>query len=212
MALSLWLSLALVCMMGAMSPGPSLAVVLKHSLSGGMKNGMLAALSHGFGVGLYAAASLLGLGALMLQFPTVYQFLVYLGAAYLAYLGLKILFSKPNDSELNIQQSDMSSSKALQDGFAIAFLNPKLAIFFLALFSQFIDPENLTLNIGVIMCLTVFVIDTGWYLLVALLTEVSKKRFGFTKSSPWLDKILAVVFIGLAIRAVSYTHLRAHET
>ena len=202
MALSLWFSLALVCMMGAMSPGPSLAVVLKHSLSGGMKNGMLAALSHGFGVGLYAAASLLGLGALMLQFPTVYQFLVYLGAAYLAYLGLKILFSKPNDSELNIQQSEVSSSKALQDGFAIAFLNPKLAIFFLALFSQFIDPENLTLNIGVIMCLTVFVIDTGWYLLVALLTEVSKKRFGFTKSSPWLDKILAVVFIGLAIRVV----------
>lgn len=202
MALSLWLSLALVCMMGAMSPGPSLAVVLKHSLSGGMKNGMLAALSHGFGVGLYAAASLLGLGALMLQFPTVYQFLVYLGAAYLAYLGLKILFSKPNDSELNIQQSDMSSSKALQDGFAIAFLNPKLAIFFLALFSQFIDPENLTLNIGVIMCLTVFVIDTGWYLLVALLTEVSKKRFGFTKQNIWLDRLLGAVFIALVIKVV----------
>ena len=202
MALSLWFSLALVCMMGAMSPGPSLAVVLKHSLNGGMKNGMLAALSHGFGVGLYAAASLLGLGALMLQFPTVYQFLVYLGAAYLAYLGLKILFSKPNDSELNIQQSDMSSSKALQDGFAIAFLNPKLAIFFLALFSQFIDPENLTLNIGVIMCLTVFVIDTGWYLLVALLTEVSKKRFGFTKQNIWLDRLLGAVFIALAIKVV----------
>lgn len=156
MALSLWFSLALVCMMGAMSPGPSLAVVLKHSLNGGMKNGMLAALSHGFGVGLYAAASLLGLGALMLQFPTVYQLLVYLGAAYLAYLGLKILFSKSNDSELQVQKSAVSSSKALQDGFAIAFLNPKLAIFFLALFSQFIDPENLTLNIGIIMCLTVF--------------------------------------------------------
>ena len=202
MALSLWLSLALVCMMGAMSPGPSLAVVLKHSLSGGMKNGMLAALSHGFGVGLYAAASLLGLGALMLQFPTVYQFLVYLGAAYLAYLGLKILFSKPNDSELNIQQSEVSSPKALQDGFAIAFLNPKLAIFFLALFSQFIDPENLTLNIGVIMCLTVFVIDTGWYLLVALLTEVSKKRFGFTKQNIWLDRLLGAVFIALAIKLV----------
>ncbi|MFP3352398.1 LysE family translocator [Pseudoalteromonas sp. SIMBA_153] len=202
MALSLWLSLALVCMMGAMSPGPSLAVVLKHSLSGGMKNGMLAALNHGFGVGLYAAASLLGLGALMLQFPTVYQFLVYLGAAYLAYLGLKILFSKPNDSELNIQQSEVSSSKALQDGFAIAFLNPKLAIFFLALFSQFIDPENLTLNIGVIMCLTVFVIDTGWYLLVALLTEVSKKRFGFTKQNIWLDRLLGAVFIALAIKVV----------
>lgn len=202
MALSLWFSLALVCMMGAMSPGPSLAVVLKHSLNGGMKNGMLAALSHGFGVGLYAAASLLGLGALMLQFPTVYQFLVYLGAAYLAYLGLKILFSKPNDNELQVQKSAVSSSKALQDGFAIAFLNPKLAIFFLALFSQFIDPENLTLNIGIIMCLTVFVIDTGWYLLVALLTDMSKKRFGFTKQNVWLDRLLGMVFIALAIKVV----------
>ncbi|GAA81308.1 export protein [Pseudoalteromonas sp. BSi20495] len=188
--------------MGAMSPGPSLAVVLKHTLSGGMKNGMLAALSHGIGVGLYAAASLLGLGALMAQLPTLYQILVYLGAAYLAYLGLKILLAKPINNELQVQKSEVSASKALQDGFAIAFLNPKLAIFFLALFSQFIDPQNLTLSIGIIMCLTVFVIDTGWYLLVAVLTEVSKNRFGFTKQNPWLDKILGVVFIALAIRVV----------
>ncbi|MDN3489168.1 MULTISPECIES: LysE family translocator [unclassified Pseudoalteromonas] len=202
MTFSLWFSLVAICMMGAMSPGPSLAVVLKHSLNGGMKNGMLAALSHGFGVGLYAAASLLGLGALMLQFPTVYQFLVYLGAAYLAYLGLKILFSKPSADELQIAQQSGNSKQALQDGFAIAFLNPKLAVFFLALFSQFIDPVNLTFQVGMIMCLTVLLIDTGWYLLVAALTELSKKRFAFTKSSPWLDKILAVVFIGLAIRVV----------
>lgn len=202
MVLSVWLSLALVCIMGAMSPGPSLAVVLKHTLSGGMKNGMLAALSHGVGVGLYAAASLLGLGALMVQFPNVYQLLVYLGAAYLAYLGIKILLAKPSNNELQVQKSEVSALKALQDGFAIAFLNPKLAIFFLALFSQFIDPQNLTLSIGIIMCLTVFVIDTGWYLLVALLTEVSKNRFGFTKQNPWLDKVLDAVFIALAIKVV----------
>ena len=202
MTLAAWFSLVLVCMMGAMSPGPSLAVVLKHTMSGGMKNGMLAALSHGVGVGLYAAASLLGLGTLMAQFPTVYQVLVYLGAGYLAYLGLKILLAKPNNDELQVQKSEISAVKALQDGFAIAFLNPKLAIFFLALFSQFIDPQNLTLSIGIIMCLTVFVIDTGWYLLVAVLTEVSKNRFGFTKQNLWLDKILSVVFIALAIKVV----------
>ncbi|MBB1306280.1 LysE family translocator [Pseudoalteromonas sp. SR43-5] len=202
MTFTVWLSLAAICMMGAMSPGPSLAVVLKHSLNGSMKNGMLAALSHGTGVGLYAGASLLGLGALMMQFPTVYQILVYLGAAYLAYLGIKILLAKPSNNELEVQKSEVSAGQALQDGFAIAFLNPKLAIFFLALFSQFIDPQLLTLSVGIIMCLTVFVIDTGWYLLVALLTEVSKNRFGFTKQSPWLDKILGVVFIALAIKVV----------
>lgn len=202
MTLSLWLSLVAVCMMGAMSPGPSLAVVLKHSLHGSMKNGMLAAISHGVGVGFYAAASLLGLGALMLQFPTVYQVLVYLGAAYLVYLGIKILLAKPSADELQIAQQSGNGKQALQDGFAIAFLNPKLAVFFLALFSQFIDPEKLTFQVAMIMCLTVFLIDTGWYLIVAALTEFSKKRFAFTKSSPWLDKILAVVFIGLAIRVI----------
>ncbi|MEM6511121.1 MAG: LysE family translocator [Pseudomonadota bacterium] len=202
MTLTEWLSLVLICVMGAMSPGPSLAVVLKHSLHGGMKNGMLAALSHGIGVGFYACASLLGLGALMTQLPMLYQVLVYGGAAYLAYLGIRILLSKPSSQTLNVEQTKPSPRSALQDGFAIAFLNPKLAVFFLALFSQFIDPENLTLQVGLIMCLTVFLLDTGWYLLVALLTEISKKRFGFTKANPWFEKLLGVIFIALAVRVV----------
>ncbi|WOC26038.1 LysE family translocator [Pseudoalteromonas sp. N1230-9] len=202
MTLPLWLSLVAVCIMGAMSPGPSLAVVLKHSLHGGMKNGMLAALSHGIGVGFYACASLLGLGALMTQLPTLYQVLVYGGAAYLAYLGIRILLVRSSSQTLNVEKAKPSPRAALQDGFAIAFLNPKLAIFFLALFSQFIDPENLTFQVGVIMCLTVFVLDTGWYLLVALLTEISKKRVGFTKANPWFEKLLGVIFIALAVRVV----------
>ncbi len=202
MTLTEWLSLVLICVMGAMSPGPSLAVVLKHSLHGGMKNGILAALSHGIGVGFYACASLLGLGALMTQLPTLYQVLVYGGAAYLAYLGIRILLAKPSSQTLNVEQAKPSPRSALQDGFAIAFLNPKLAVFFLALFSQFIDPESLTLQVGLIMCLTVFVLDTGWYLLVALLTEISKKRFGFTKANPWFEKLLGIIFIALAVRVV----------
>ncbi len=202
MTLTEWLSLVLICIMGAMSPGPSLAVVLKHSLHGGMKNGMLAAVSHGVGVGFYACASLLGLGALMTKLPTLYNVLVYGGAAYLAYLGIRILLAKPSSQAVKVEQAIPSQRAALQDGFAIAFLNPKLAVFFLALFSQFIDPENLTLQVGLIMCLTVFVLDTGWYLLVALLTELSKKRFGFTKANPLFEKLLGMIFIALAVRVV----------
>ena len=167
MTFSVWLSLVVICMMGAMSPGPSLAVVLKHSIHGSMRNGMLSALSHGIGVGFYAAASLLGLGTLMLQFPTVYQVLVYLGAAYLAYLGFKILLAKPCDDELQVAQQSGSAKQAMQDGFAIAFLNPKLAIFFLALFSQFVD-VNASWQQKVIMVATVGGIDTLWYCLVAI--------------------------------------------
>lgn len=202
MTVGTWVSLVLVCMLGAMSPGPSLAVVLKHSLHGSMKNGMLAAVSHGIGVGIYAAASLLGLGALMMQFPTVYKLLVYLGAAYLAYLGIRILTTTTSKTGFAKVPVHESSTQAIRDGFAIAFLNPKLAIFFLALFSQFINPETITITIGMIMCLTVLVIDTGWYLLVAMFTEFSKSKFGLTDQTFWLDKILGVVFIGLALRVV----------
>ena len=202
MTVTTWLSLVLVCMIGAMSPGPSLAVVLKHSLNGGLKNGMLAAISHGIGVGLYAADSLLGLGGLMMKFPNVYQALVYLGAAYLAFLGIKILTTQSTKTNLNVTSRSESPIKAIQDGFAIAFLNPKLAIFFLGLFSQFIDPDSMTITIGIIMCLTVFIIDTGWYMIVAIVTEISKSRFGFTNHNPWLDKVLGIVFVGLAIRVV----------
>ncbi len=138
----------------------------------------------------------------MTQLPTLYQVLVYGGAAYLAYLGIRILLARPSSQTLHVEKAKPSPRAALQDGFAIAFLNPKLAVFFLALFSQFIDPENLTFQVGLIMCLTVFVLDTGWYLLVALLTEISKKRFGFTKANPWFEKLLGVIFIALAVRVV----------
>ena len=119
MTLTEWLSLVLICIMGAMSPGPSLAVVLKHSLHGGMKNGMLAAVSHGVGVGFYASASLLGLGALMTKLPTLYNVLVYGGAAYLAYLGIRILLAKPSSQAVKVEQAIPSQRAALQDGFAI---------------------------------------------------------------------------------------------
>src|SRR6056297_690961 len=69
MPLSLWFSLAAVCAMGAMSPGPSLALVLRHTLGGGRLPGIAAALAHALGVGFYALLTVWGLGALIVRFP-----------------------------------------------------------------------------------------------------------------------------------------------
>ncbi|BBI63410.1 hypothetical protein HSBAA_47160 [Vreelandella sulfidaeris] len=91
MPLTLWLSLAAICAMGAMSPGPSLALVLRHTLGGGRFNGVTAAIFHTLGVGFYALLTVWGLGALIAGFPLLFQLITWSGAAYLAWLGVKAL-------------------------------------------------------------------------------------------------------------------------
>ncbi|KAF7764235.1 hypothetical protein PCIT_b0177 [Pseudoalteromonas citrea] len=202
MELSTWLSLAFICVVGAMSPGPSLAVVLRHSLYNSATHGIVASVSHGLGVGLYAGLSLLGLASIINHFPLLYMALVYGGAAYLAYMGIRILMSQSSALEVSEHHSSHSYRQAAQDGFAIAFLNPKLAIFFVALFSQFIDPEVMTLAVGFIMCATVLVIDTMWYFIVSIGSAKARDKFDLTKKQTFIDKILGVAFLLLALRVV----------
>ena len=89
MTLFTWLSLALVCLLGAMSPGPSLAIVVRHSVISGTRAGVICALSHGFGIFLWAALMVSGLGALLLAQPTWFDGLRVLGAGFLLYLGCR---------------------------------------------------------------------------------------------------------------------------
>ena len=91
MPLTLWLSLAAVCALGAMSPGPSLAMVLRHTLGGGRTPGVIAGLTHAMGVGLYALLTVWGLGAVISRQPMLFMVITWGGAAYLACLGIKAL-------------------------------------------------------------------------------------------------------------------------
>ena len=132
MELHLWLSLVAICIMGALSPGPSLALVVKNSLHGGRNQGYATAISHGVGVALYAAFTVTGIGLIIVNSPVLYSIIQYAGAAFLVYLGIKALMSKKTE----ITFGDLDSEKTQKvngwrDGFLIAFLNPKLAIFFL---------------------------------------------------------------------------------
>jgi threonine/homoserine/homoserine lactone efflux protein len=201
MELGLWLSLAGICAVGAMSPGPSLAVVLSHSMAQGLKHGLIASIAHGIGVGIYAALAVVGLAGLIQQFPIAYKALLFGGAIYLVYLAYNIL--KAGKSKFSFDKASSTSSLfAARDGFAIAFLNPKLAIFFLALFSQFIDPETITVYQGIIMCLTVFTIDTLWYCIVSVITSKVNQKFDLTRYAHIINKLLAFAFLLLALRVL----------
>ena len=93
MPIELWISLVSICLLGAMSPGPSLAVVLTATLGHGRGGGYRAALAHGVGVGLYGLLTVTSLALLITRTPTLYLALQLAGAAYLVYLGQALLRS-----------------------------------------------------------------------------------------------------------------------
>ncbi|MEW6990254.1 LysE family translocator [Colwelliaceae bacterium 6441] len=205
MEFHLWLSLALICAMGALSPGPSLAVVVKNTLFGGPKQGYATAISHGCGVALYAALTALGIGVVIVQSPILFSIIQYAGAAFLVYLGIKALLSKKQSVEIGPTEAEKQTTQQAingwRDGFLIAFLNPKLAIFFLALFSQFVD-ANASMEQKLIMVSTVGIIDTLWYLLVAFMFSRGPVLEKLKRNSHIIDKMTGSFLILLAARVV----------
>ena len=99
MELTSWLALAAICVMGAISPGPSLALIIRNTVQGGQGHGVATALGHGLGVGIYALVTALGLSILITQTPILFDLIRYGGAAFLAWLGVKALLAKPVSGE-----------------------------------------------------------------------------------------------------------------
>ncbi len=198
MTLFEWASLAAVCLLGAMSPGPSLAVVVKQTLHGGAGAGVRAGAAHGFGVALYAVAVVSGLAVMITTSPGLFAALQYAGAGFLAWLGIKSLRSQPGQEET---ASSKAAGNPVVEGFAVAFLNPKLAIFFLALFSQFLD-VTASITEKVLMVVTMGVIDGGWYCGIALLLARPALLPRLQAARVTIDRVFGVILLGLALRIV----------
>lgn len=194
-----WLTVVSICMLGAMSPGPSLAVVLKQTLAGGRSNGIVVALTHGLGIGVYALLSIFGLAALITASPVAFTALQWGGALYLAWLGMKGLRARANP---NAELPDVpTTASAARDGFLVVFLNPKVAVFFIALFSQVVGADTSVLaKLG--YAATAMVIDGGWYLVVAWLFSTPAWLDRLKRHSVWFERVFGVILVGLAGRLV----------
>jgi threonine/homoserine/homoserine lactone efflux protein len=199
MTFTIWLSLFTICMLGAMSPGPSLAMVAKHSLAGGRNNGISTAWAHAFGIAIYALITLLGLAVLLHQSPLLFKGLSYAGALYLAYLGFKALGSKNGVAEKLESGKAVSIRESARDGFLISMLNPKIALFFIALFSQFVIVGD-ALSSKAIIVLTPFVVDGLWFTFIAFILSNSKLLYKLRSRAVLIDRISGIVLIALAIR------------
>lgn len=201
MDLSSYLALVTIAFMGAVSPGPSLALVIRNTVQGGKGYGVATALGHGVGVGIYALLTALGLSMLLSTSPLLFDLIRYTGAAFLAYLGVKSLLAKPADPNAPVVVHQSKGHQGAAEGFLIAFLNPHLALFFIALFSQFVHTDT-GLNQALLMMFTVGTIDAAWYCLVAVVLSAGPVLAWLRQKGHWIDRVSGVVLLALAVKAV----------
>lgn len=194
-----WLLLASVCALGAMTPGISLAIITRHTLQGGPKAGAIAGLTHALGVGLWAIATVAGLGVLFAHFPSLEMALSVGGALCLLWMASKSWQAgkQPPPATLDTPSTQALHAAAI-DGFNIAFLNPKVALFFLALFSQFLHSE-LSLTARTQMVLTSMSIDGLWYIFVALTLGRSRLLPWLREHHHWVERSAAVLLVVVAV-------------
>ena len=123
----------------AITPGPGIAYVVARTVSGGRKEGLASCIGTGLGGLIHVMASALGVSLIIAQSAFAFSVVKYVGAAYLFYLGFRMLFSK-NAAPMVGEISPQGVRRAFLEGIAVEALNVKTALFFLAFLPQFTNP------------------------------------------------------------------------
>ena len=108
---SAWLSLFAICALGAISPGPSLATVMKSTVQGSKTHGLTTAIAHALGVGIYAFLVAAGIGVVITESPLLFKSITWGGAAYLMWLGIKSIQSQTSLSDGTNFTSTLTSNR-----------------------------------------------------------------------------------------------------
>jgi len=165
MTFFVWSQFAIVCIAGAMSPGPSLAIVIRNNVNFNRLAGILTSIGHGIGIGVYATLAVLGLGLILQTNQTVFMIIQIIGLVLLFLFGLMFVFQKNKQDKKEEKQSQLNS---FLQGFTIAIINPKILIWFTAVYSQFIAIDA-SFYFNSILVLTASLIDAIWYIIVSIL-------------------------------------------
>ncbi|MAR37372.1 MAG: hypothetical protein CL715_03335 [Chloroflexi bacterium] len=195
MSTFLWIQLIVTCFLGAVSPGPSLLLIVKNSISYGKTNGIITGIAHGLGIFIYAILTILGIAFLYTKYPILIKIISFSLVLYLIYISCKIFFT---EEEIDLEKDNKQKyNQNFTDGFMIAFLNPKITIFFGALFSQFVNDELTNLE-KFQMAFAASFIDMIWYTFVSLIVGNSLIRKNFNNTKVF-NKISSIILIFISI-------------
>ena len=200
MTLTTWTLLASACLAGAASPGPSIALLSKTVLDGGRRAGVIFGLAHGLGIFLYAFLVAFGLSITLSFVPFLIDLLNVAGLVFLLWLAYVMLSSSFARSEPDKQKFQISNTLFgnFGSGFLIVFLNPKIALFFLAIFTQFVGDAS-SFQEKAIMVSTATIIDTSWYIFLTFIIALPKFRKFLQLRARSFEFVLGCFFIILCL-------------
>ena len=190
-----WVQFAAICLIGAMSPGPSMALIIRNSIKYGRLSGILFSLGHAIGIGIYATVSVLGLQFILINNLFLFNAIQFCGSVFLLILGILFLRNTAHNLSLENEQKNVNS---FMQGFAISILNPKILIWFAAIFSQFIEISS-TNFVKLAMVLIASSIDGLWYIILTIVvTGFGLKQF-LEHNTNIIQKISGVILISISI-------------
>jgi threonine/homoserine/homoserine lactone efflux protein len=176
-------------------------MVVKHNLAGGRANGFVAAWSHASGIAVYAFITLVGLAAVLHAFPLIFRAISLIGAVYLAYLGFLALSSKGGIASRLESGQAVSLRQSSREAFLVSLTSPKIMLFFIALFSQFVEVGS-AMSSRSLVVVTPFMVDGLWYTFITLMISSSLFLERLRKRARLIDCISGVVLIALALKVV----------
>lgn len=208
-----YLGFVLAAILLNLTPGTDSMYIITRSISQGQSAGLYSVLGITTGSLIHTLLASLGLSVLLASSPTAFMLVKYLGAGYLCYLGFKMLTNKesslitsslPKDKDM-IGQNKVDGWQIYQQGVLTNVFNPKVALFFIAFFPQFID-ANYAYSMLSFFILGLTFATTGfiWCSCLALLAARFSTRLRENPSiEAVLNKISGVVFIGLGIKLLT---------
>ena len=179
-------------------PGPGNLALITSTTKGKIPGGMAAILGLMLGDQVLLWMAVAGVSALLATYPTAFAVVQYLGAAYLAYIGLRMVLAKPGDAPiLNIQPR-----RYFQQAILITLLNPKAIVFYMAFFPLFVDPaRHQGLFTFAVMAVTIAALAFIYGTIVVLITHFAAEKIRANpKVSSGLNKIAGLMLIGFGIK------------
>lgn len=187
------LAASTVFFLGAISPGPSLLMVIRNTIVGGRRRGVMCAVGHGIGFGLYAGIAIFGLIVLLEQAPQVFLVLQLIGIALLFWYGW-LMWHHAKDE---IEESFEGEARGFLEGFSIAFFNPKIALFLVAVLAQVLD-AGMSLATKLVIGFIGMAIDMIWYVLVAVFLTGTPILDWLRENGAIVNRVTAIVLWGFA--------------
>lgn len=200
MSLTDWMGLAGICLLGALTPGASLLVISRHAASGGYRAGLKAAWAHAAAIGFWALLSAFGLAITLRSYPAAAAALNVGAGLYLLWLGWQTWQSTPVDT--GRQAIPVRHRRAWADGALIGLLNPKVGLFFLAIFSPLLG-SNADPGERAAAATMAALIDGLWYTLVVLAIGRVDWTQRLTSARAPLRLVTTAAFIAFAALALS---------